>query len=65
MYKLKEIVNNSNKSITEIAKEVGIPRATFYRYMNEERDLKGQEIIKICRYFCITSDYLLNIDEKA
>ncbi|MCC7004406.1 helix-turn-helix transcriptional regulator [Candidatus Nomurabacteria bacterium] len=55
---LNLIVDKELKA-AQIIKELKIPKATYYRCMNSEREWSVGNLIKISDYFSVTLDYLI------
>jgi transcriptional regulator with XRE-family HTH domain len=47
----------------ELAKEIGVKRETVNQWENGTRQIKAESIIKLCKYFNVTADYLLGLSE--
>lgn len=47
--RLKELIGN--KSISQVAKEVGIPQQTISRYLLCQREIKLENLVKLANYF--------------
>ncbi len=43
----------------ELEKETGVSRTSIWRWENGLADAKGDELIKLSRYFKVSTDYLL------
>ena len=56
---LKELIDEKNISVEELAKKVDITYSEIYRYMRKEYLPKLSNIIKIADYFNCSIDYLL------
>ncbi len=56
---LKRERKKTGKSQEEVAKDLGIPRSTLANYERNDITLTQEITKKICKYFGITSDYLL------
>lgn len=54
--RLKELIGN--KSISFVAKEIGIPQQTLSRYLLCQREIKLENLCKIANYFNEDLDYL-------
>ena len=54
--RLKELIGN--KSICQIAKEIGIPQQTLSRYLLCQREIKLENLCKIAEYFNEDLNYL-------
>ena len=55
---LKELQKNSNKTIKESAKILGISQSTYNKYLSGEREPNIEMQIKIADYFNVSLDYL-------
>ena len=60
--RLKELRNERQLSILNLAKEIGVSDATMCRWENGQNDVKGKDLIKLANYFNVSSDYLLGIE---
>ena len=62
MYKKKfsENLRNliANRSVSSVAKEIGIPQQTLHRYLHCEREVGLENLIKIADYFNESLDYI-------
>ena len=47
----------------ELAKQIDIPQATLARYELEKSEPRITEIRKICKYFDVSADYLLGLED--
>lgn len=54
--RLKELIGN--KSVSQVAKEVGIPQQTISRYLLCQREIKLENLVKLANYFNEDLDYL-------
>ena len=54
--RLKELIGN--KSVSLVAKEIGIPQQTLSRYLLCQREIKLENLCKIANYFNEDLDYL-------
>lgn len=54
---LKTLIGD--KSVNSVAKEIGIPQQTLQRYVNCEREIKLDNLIKIADYFDEDIDWLI------
>ena len=53
---LKDLIGE--KSVRSVAKEIGIPQQTLYRYLHCQREIGLETLIKIADYFGEDLDYL-------
>ena len=60
---LHELIRNSNKTFTEIAKSCGISRDALYTKVNGEREFKLMEYIRLCGTLGVSLNLLLTIME--
>ena len=52
-------VSVNHKSISEIAREIGIRRNTLHNYRNRKLLPSAETLLKIADYFGVSTDYLL------
>ncbi len=55
-----------NKELTqeEFAKRIGLKREQYRRYENALNEMKAGHIIKICKEFNISADYILGLIDE-
>jgi hypothetical protein len=63
--RLKELVSNSPLNLREISELCDIKYRTFQDYLAGKSMPGGENIFKIATFFCVSSDYLLGIDEPT
>lgn len=51
-----------NLTQEEVARALGVSQQTYSKYENKSTNLDSETIVKICKLFGVTSDYLLGID---
>ena len=61
---LKKIRRAINKSLTQVSIATGIDRTTLCRIENGVRPLSQNELEILCKYFNVTSDYMLGISKE-
>ena len=61
--KIKELREEKGLSQMELAKQIDIPQATLARYELEKSEPRITEIRKICKYFDVSADYLLGLED--
>ena len=54
--RLKELIGN--KSVSQVAKEVGIPQQTLSRYLLCQREIGLVNLVKLANFFNEDLDYL-------
>lgn len=62
-YKLKELIEESNKTQVKIANEIGITKQTLTNYKSGFSEPNLDQLIIIAKYFDVTTDYLLGIED--
>ncbi len=61
--RLKELRINQGLSIQKLAKEVNIGSSSLCRWENCQADIKGTQLIVLARYFDVSVDYLLGLED--
>lgn len=56
---LNALISKDGKSVSAIAKEIGISQQALYRYLHQERSAQMEILNSIADYFCVTTDFLL------
>lgn len=53
-------------TITQVAEEAGVSRQSLYTWLRQGKaDMKGETVVKLCRYFGVDVGDLFYIDEEA
>ena len=65
MNRLKELRQESNLSLKDLSKYVGIGESTLNLIENDKRELNSTKIEKLADFFNITCDYLLMKSERG
>ena len=60
--RLKELRQEKGLSIHELANEVKISVASLCRWENGQSDVKGYHLIMLAKYFGVTIDYLMGLE---
>ena len=53
--------DDRNLKAKDLAKDLNVTPQTIYNWEKNQPDLEGKIIIKLCKYFDITSDELLGL----
>lgn len=61
--RLKELREERGLSIHELAKEVKISVASLSRWENCLTDVKGYHLVILAKYFGVTIDYLMGLED--
>lgn len=62
--RLKELRDNAEFTQEQVAEKIGIKREQYRRYENGENEIKANHIIKFCKLYNITADYLLGLSDS-
>ncbi len=60
--RLKELRNEKNVSIMAVGKAIGVSDATICRWENGVSDIKSDQIVLLAKYFGVSADYLLGLE---
>lgn len=61
--RLKELRLEKKLSLAGLSKEIKISDATISRWENNLNDIKGEELIVLARFFGVSTDYLLGLED--
>lgn len=61
--RLKELRNEKGISQSELSRQTGIPRTTITFWENDLRVPSAEAVVIIAKYFGVTSDYLLGLED--
>lgn len=62
--KIRELRRKNNLTVRDLEKELNIDRFMIYRIETNTRNLTQENIIKICKFFEISSDWLLGLKDN-
>ena len=57
--RLKDLREDHDLTLEELSKELGMHREQYRRYETGINEVKASFIIKICKYYNVSADYLL------
>ena len=57
------LIRTKGLSIQKLAKEVSIGSSSLCRWENCQADIKGSQLIVLARYFDVSVDYLLGLED--
>ena len=60
--RLKELRIEKGLTIKQLSKEVGIGSSSLCRWENCQADVKGSQLIILAKYFEVTIDYLMGLE---
>lgn len=61
--KLKDLREENNFTQNQIAEYLNIKQNTYSQYENEKRQLPIDVLIKLAKFYKVTTDYILGIEE--
>ena len=61
--KLKELREESKLSIKKLGNKINVSDATICRWENGLADIKSDDLIAVTKFFKVTTDYLLGLEE--
>lgn len=61
--RLKELRQERGLTIQGLAREVKIGSSSLCRWENEQADVKGSQLIILAKYFDVTIDYLMGLED--
>lgn len=60
--RLKELRTEKGLSIQQLSQEVKIGVASICRWENCQADVKGSQLVTLAKYFGVTIDYLMGLE---
>ena len=60
--RIKDLREEKGLSFQKLENEVGISRSALCRFENCKVDAKSFQIVKLAKYFGVTTDYLLGLE---
>lgn len=61
--RLKELREEKKLSIQQLAKQTGIGSSSICRWENCQADIKSMQLITLAKYFGVSTDYLLGLED--
>ena len=61
--KLKELREENNLTQSQIADYLKIKQNTYSQYENEKRQLPIDSLIKLAKFYKVTTDYILELED--
>ncbi len=61
--KLKELREENNFTQSQIAEYLNIKQNTYSQYENEKRQLPIDVLIKLAKFYKVTTDYILGLED--
>ena len=61
--RLKELRKECNLSYAKLGKELGVDASAIFKWENNKSDITGENLIILARYFKVSTDYLLGLED--
>ncbi len=61
---MKELREDNDKTQQQIADYLGTSQTMYARYERGANELPIRHLIKLCKYYNVSSDYLLGLSKK-
>ncbi|MBQ7880388.1 MAG: helix-turn-helix transcriptional regulator [Clostridia bacterium] len=61
--KLKELKQELGLSNMKIGKAIGVGDTTVCRWENGKADIKSKELVKLAKFFGVSTDYLVGLED--
>ena len=61
--RLRQLRQDANLSAIALGKEIGVSDASIINWENNVYDIKGEYIIRLAKFFGVSSDYLLGLED--
>lgn len=61
--RLKELRIEKELSLEQLSKELKIGKSSLCRWENCQADVKGSQLVVIAKFFGVTTDYLLGLED--
>ena len=62
---IRDLREDSDKTQREIADILGTSQTMYARYERGANELPIRHLISLCKYYGVSADYILGIDEKT
>ncbi|MEA4894101.1 MAG: helix-turn-helix transcriptional regulator [Oscillospiraceae bacterium] len=59
--RIQDLIFESGKSFKELERETGVPSGSLSKYQNDKGEAGINSLVKIARYFDVSTDYLLGL----
>ena len=61
--RFKQLKKESGLSNVKLADGIGVRHATICRWENGKCDIKSNELVKVAKFFGVSSDYLIGLQD--
>ena len=62
--RIRDLREDSDKTQQEIADMLGTSQTMYARYERGANELPLRHLVKLCKYYEVSADYILGIDDK-
>ena len=62
--RIRDLREDSDKTQQEIADALGTSQTMYARYERGANELPLRHLVKLCRYYKVSADYILGIKDK-
>ena len=62
--RMRDLREDNDKTQTQLATVLGTSQAMYARYERGANELPIRHLITLCRYYGVSADYLLGLDDK-
>lgn len=62
--RIRNIREDKDLTQEQVAKSIGLKREQYRRYETGENEMKVSHIIKLCRYYKLSADYILGLTDE-
>lgn len=59
--RIKDLRNSKKLKVKELAKELNMPGSTYNDYEQDDKSIPHEVIIKLCKYYGVSADYILGL----
>ena len=62
--RMRDLREDHDKTQTEIAEILGTSQTMYARYERGANELPIHHLVKLCKYYGVSSDYILGLDDE-
>lgn len=61
--RLRQLRTEANLSAMQLAKEIQVSDASIINWENNIYDIKGEYLVRLAKFFSVSTDYLLGLED--
>lgn len=61
--RLRQLRMEAKLSAKKLAEQIGVSDAAIINWENNVNDIKGEYLIKLAKFFAVSTDYLLGLED--